>query len=469
MPTTSLSKRDSLFYFDDDGLDQLREQISNGKILDDKFPGDGDVFTVHSLGWMEFDESCLTPELSSKAIKRCILELSTQTENAVKCWGKEDTKQLTLKIANSCLQLLDPSSSKVLTIQPIANIRVWGVNDVDDFAYVARDPEGYGARGGKGESGCYGGREEYNETLSPVSSPTPVSTTPILKCHVFHCESLIEGENSAQKIANLLKEEMIRIKSHQSLSSSTTTTTTTERKGETDDEPSEAAIRPSHLSIDEYTGSPMDSPYLEFPTPIEEPKKTIVARYLGKTPVPKPMGVDILNEAIERIIFDLDRAYPPQPKATDESDSVEKPGRGIVSLVHISPSTITVESTIDRKILVECRVRYLSFLGISKNTVENCGFILQVDENLFEAHCFECEPSSGALCKTIEAACKLRFQKCLDAHKQRCNNSIYNNVNQQSKSQSPNGNSSSTLKPSQSMGAIKNTLINTFSKLLYKR
>ena len=28
---------------------------------------------------------------------------------------------------------------------------------------------------------------------------------------------------------------------------------------------------------------------------------------------------------------------------------------------------------------------------------------------------FHCEPSAGQLCKTIEAACKLRYQKCLDA------------------------------------------------------
>lgn len=39
-------------------------------------------------------------------------------------------------------------------------------------------------------------------------------------------------------------------------------------------------------------------------------------------------------------------------------------------------------------------------------------------QDLFIAHVFHCEPSSGALCKTIEAACKLRYQKCLDAHPQ---------------------------------------------------
>ncbi|XP_015789846.1 protein Fe65 homolog [Tetranychus urticae] len=438
VPTKTLSKRDSIFYFDDDGLDKLREQVCKEHTLDENFPGGDDVFTVHSLGWMEFDESSLTPELSSKAIKRCILELTTQTENAVRCWGKEETAKLTLKIENGCLKLLDPISSKVLTIQRISNIRVWGVNDVDDFAYVARDPDS-------------------ENSLGKPSTPTNPHDSPvvqILKCHVFHCESLGESESSAQKIANLLKEEMIRIKSQQNLPKDND-------KGEVGEECRDLAIRPNQLSIEEYTGSPMESPYLEFPTPIEEPRKTIVARYLGKTPVPKPTGVDILNEAIDRIVFDLDKAYPDRKSA---AFGEEKEGRGIISLVHISPSTITVESTVDGKILVECRVRYLSFLGISKNNVENCGFILQVDDNLYEVHCFECEPSSGALCKTIEAACKLRFQKCLDAHKQRCSQAIFSG--NQPKTTSPV--SSFRMKPSQSMGAIKNSLINAFSKLLTK-
>ncbi|GBL79599.1 hypothetical protein AVEN_18161-1 [Araneus ventricosus] len=48
----------------------------------------------------------------------------------------------------------------------------------------------------------------------------------------------------------------------------------------------------------------------------------------------------------------------------------------------------------------------------------HCGFIVHTAQDEFVAHVFYCEPSSGALCKTIEAACKLRYQKCLDAHRQ---------------------------------------------------
>ena len=39
-------------------------------------------------------------------------------------------------------------------------------------------------------------------------------------------------------------------------------------------------------------------------------------------------------------------------------------------------------------------------------------------QDTFVAHVFHCEPTAGPLCKTIEAACKLRYQKCLDARPQ---------------------------------------------------
>jgi amyloid beta (A4) precursor protein-binding family B protein 2 (Fe65-like) len=43
--------------------------------------------------------------------------------------------------------------------------------------------------------------------------------------------------------------------------------------------------------------------------------------------------------------------------------------------------------------------------------VKQCGFIMHTAQDLFIAHVFHCEPSSGALCKTVEAACKVSFLK----------------------------------------------------------
>jgi len=58
--------------------------------------------------------------------------------------------------------------------------------------------------------------------------------------------------------------------------------------------------------------------------------------------------------------------------------------------------------------MVECRVRYLSFLGIGQN-IKQCAFIMHTTQDLFIAHVFECDPSAGTLCKTIEAACKVCY------------------------------------------------------------
>ena len=89
---------------------------------------------------------------------------------------------------------------------------------------------------------------------------------------------------------------------------------------------------------------------------------------------------------------------------------------------------------------------------------------MQVDERQFVAHCFQAEPSGGALCKTIEAACKLRYQKCLDAHKRL--------VKEQQIGQKDNGQASamrgngSNVASSPVAAVIKSTIAGVFSKIV---
>lgn len=385
-------------------------------------------FLVHSLGWMEFDESLLTQASSSKAIQRCIVELTSRGDNVAKNFSRQSSSNvLVVKIENSHLKLYDINTNKLLNMQPISNIRVWGINDNNDFAYVARDPPAPML------SPC----DELNcptTPMSPTSSPFPS-----LKCHVFRCEDEEHQEGVAQLIANALKEEMIRIKE--------------KLQGPNFDPTKSQAARPQHLFIDDYNPSPIATPTIEFPTPIEEPRKTVVAKYLGSCPVTKPTGVNVLNDAIEKLKYEI---------AISESSDIEEQNlgkpeqlRNTISLVHISPSTIMIESTVNGEKQLECRVRYLSFLGISKDNVKNCGFIIQLSDNRFEAHGFEVEPSSAILCKTIEAACKLRYQKCLDAHKQRCN-ALLSNEQEPAKTQA-----ASQTATGGSLAAVKNV----FSKL----
>ncbi|RVE52302.1 hypothetical protein evm_003092 [Chilo suppressalis] len=292
-------------------------------------------FFVRSLGWVEISESDLTPERSSRAVNKCIVDLSLGRNDLldqVGRWG--DGKDLFMDLDDGALKLIDPESLTTLHTQPIHTIRVWGVgrDNGRDFAYVARD-----------------------------------RATRKHMCHVFRCEA------PARSIANALRDICKRIMIERSLQPPPRPT----------DLP--AARRPRALA-----GA-------SFPTPMEEPRKTVRARYLGSAEVPRATGMDVLNDAIERL-------------ACARAPSAWRP-----VAVAVAPSMITVTEDGESSPLVECRVRYLSFLGIGRD-VRRCAFIVHTAQDLFVAHAFHAEPSSGALCKTIEAACKLRYQKCLDAH-----------------------------------------------------
>lgn len=295
-------------------------------------------FFVRSLGWVEISESDLTPERSSRAVNKCIVDLSLGRNDLldqVGRWG--DGKDLFMDLDDGALKLIDPESLNTLHTQPIHTIRVWGVGRDNgrerDFAYVARD-----------------------------------RATRKHMCHVFRCEA------PARSIANALRDICKRIMIERSLQPPPRPT----------DLP--ATRRPRPLSVG-----------AAFPTPMEEPRKTVRALYLGSAEVPRATGMRVLNDALDR----LAAARPP---------SAWRP-----VAVAVAPSMITITDEGETTPIVECRVRYLSFLGIGRD-VRRCAFIVHTAQDLFVAHAFHAEPSSGALCKTIEAACKLRYQKCLDAH-----------------------------------------------------
>ncbi|XP_065576742.1 protein Fe65 homolog isoform X2 [Artemia franciscana] len=316
-------------------------------------------FAVRSLGWMEISEEELTPEKSSKAVNRCIVDLSlgkNELLDAVGRWG--EGKDLFMDLDDASLKLVDPESLTILNSQPIHTIRVWGVgrDNGRDFAYVARD-----------------------------------KSTRIHKCHVFRCDT------PARIIANTLRDICKKIMIERSLSQNMNRSLDLAGCGLRG-----GAIRPTNLPTQQRKGfkSPQVIPVPSFPTPMEEPRKTMKALYVGSSPVCKPSGIDILNEAIDKLVISVD------------------PDQWLAVNVSVAPSVVTVfDANDEENVIVESRVRFLSFLGIGRN-VRHCGFIVHTAQDTFMAHVFVCEPSSAALCKTIEAACKLRFQKCLDAHGQ---------------------------------------------------
>ncbi|CAD5222379.1 unnamed protein product [Bursaphelenchus xylophilus] len=131
-------------------------------------------------------------------------------------------------------------------------------------------------------------------------------------------------------------------------------------------------------------------------TPIDEVQKVIRCHFIGVTEVPRATGIEILNDAVDRLV----RQVP-----TD---------KWILSDVSIALSNITIRD-INGEEIAQCRVRYLSFLGVGQD-IKHCAFIMHTSTENFLCYVFHVEPSAGLMAKTIEAACKLRYQKVLDAH-----------------------------------------------------
>ncbi|XP_050520196.1 uncharacterized protein LOC126893759 [Daktulosphaira vitifoliae] len=352
-------------------------------------------FAVRSLGWVEICEEDLTPERSSKAVNKCIVDLSLGRNDFIDNVGRwGDGKDLFMDLDEGALKLIDPENLTVLNTQPIHTIRVWGVGRDNgrerDFAYVARD-----------------------------------RITRQHMCHVFRCD--MPARTIANTLRDICKKIMIERSLQQNLSRPTDLSCVTKMN---------QPIRPTNLPLEyrkrrSYRGSYTSANTIiqPFPTPMEEPRKVIHATYLGSTEVSRPSGMDILNEAIQTL----------------KSSEFTLPQSVTVA---VAPSMITIQQENDEEDqVVECRVRYLSFLGIGKD-VKQCAFIMHTTQDLFIAHVFECDQSAATLCKTIEAACKLRYQKCLDAHPQGMNPnlSLSHNINNQNLNNISRKGISSTLK-----------------------
>ncbi|XP_034390028.1 amyloid-beta A4 precursor protein-binding family B member 2 isoform X4 [Cyclopterus lumpus] len=295
-------------------------------------------FAVRSLGWVEMAEDDLAPGKSSVAVNNCIRQLSyckNDIRDTVGIWG--EGKDMYLMLENNMLNLVDPMDRSVLHSQPIASIRVWGVGRDNgrerDFAYVARD-----------------------------------KNTRILKCHVFRCDT------PAKAIATSLHEICSRIM--------------TERKN----------AKAMAGSLQDRMQAGLDLPLqAEFPTPKTELVQKFQVLYLGMLPVARPIGMDILNGAIDSLIGSSNREDW-TPVALNVADA---------------KVTISKDEA-EEEVLVECRVRFLSFMGVGRN-VHTFAFVMDAGCHRFDCHVFWCEPNAGNVSEAVQAACMLRYQKCLVA------------------------------------------------------
>ncbi|XP_046892058.1 amyloid beta precursor protein binding family B member 1-like isoform X3 [Hypomesus transpacificus] len=190
--------------------------------------------------------------------------------------------------------------------------------------------------------------------------------TQVLKCHVFRCDS------PAKNIATSLHDMCSKIM--------------TERK----------STKPGLSRLNSDPCKPMDIPVQEFPVPKNELFQRFLVYYLGNVPVAKPVGMDTVNEAL---------AIAMNSKGKQDWTPVS---------VNVAPATLTILTRETQEVLSECRVRFLSFMGVGKD-VHTFAFIMAEGPGDFICHMFWCEPNAASLSEAVQAACMLRYQKCLDA------------------------------------------------------
>ncbi|XP_031653444.1 amyloid-beta A4 precursor protein-binding family B member 2 isoform X2 [Oncorhynchus kisutch] len=192
--------------------------------------------------------------------------------------------------------------------------------------------------------------------------------TRVLKCHVFRCDT------PAEAIATSLHEICSKIMA--------------ERKS------AKAAACSSS-----QTGS--DVPLQEFPVPKTELVQKFNVNYLGMTSVSRPIGkrsMDIINGAIESLV-----------SSTGKEDWTPV-------ILSVADATVAVikEKEEEEEVLVECRVRFLSFMGVGRD-IHTFAFVMDSGNQHFQCHVFWCDPNAGSVSEAVQAACVLRYQKCLVA------------------------------------------------------
>ncbi|KAM8976845.1 amyloid beta precursor protein binding family B member 1 [Pelodytes ibericus] len=193
--------------------------------------------------------------------------------------------------------------------------------------------------------------------------------TQLLKCHVFRCEA------PAKAIATGLHGVCSRIMSER---------------------------RSTHSIMDCLLldhSRLVDIPFQgEFPAPKNELVQGFQVFYLGNVSVSRPIGLDVINNTLQTAL------------GTDKAG-------WIPVTVNVASATVTIINQQTEEPLNECRVRFLSFMGVGKD-VHTFAFIMAEASGIFMCHMFWCEPNAAHLSEAVQAACMLRYQKCLDARPQ---------------------------------------------------
>jgi hypothetical protein len=375
-------------------------------------------FVVYPLGCCEFDETQLISANSTKAIQKCILRLSnSQNIDECMCWGLDQTQPILMKLMDEYIHFTDISTQTLLRSQPIHAIKTWAVDDDNNFAFVVEDyPQIDGADSATND----------NET----SIDYALLTGPVFMCYVF---SSMDDDDMSVKVAAKLNKEISRFREQMSnrISKSTRLQQMVDLnplKSNTNNRLAPSALDNDQTDADEDLDDQNEGQMDDDDDLAESSEISLNVRYIGKCQVPRPMGIDVLNVAIDKCLADASKAQmnrllnqsastsqAPDQHLNEMGDRHEL-GATVPPLIdaklHVSPSSVIVENEKTGEIIVECRIRYLTFMGISRRDIRWCGFIMQnTTSQTFIAHCFECYPTAGHVCEAIQLSCSRMYEK----------------------------------------------------------
>uniref|UniRef100_A0A8C1P1Q7 Amyloid beta (A4) precursor protein-binding, family B, member 1 (Fe65) n=1 Tax=Cyprinus carpio TaxID=7962 RepID=A0A8C1P1Q7_CYPCA len=289
-------------------------------------------FAVRSLGWVEISEEEMAPGRSSVAVNNCIRQLSYQKHNL------DDTAGIWGEGKEMLLVL---ENETLNLIEPHGRTLLYSQPIISIRVW------GVGRDDGRYRDFAYVARDKL---------------THMLKCHVFRCDT--PAKNIATSLHDICSKIMAQRKSSSRLNTD-----------------------PSRLR---------DIPFQEFPAPKNELVQHFQVRYLGRVPVTKPAGMDVINVALETAL-----------NSKDQEDWTPV-------TVNVASATLTILTSETEEVLSECRVRFLAFMGVGKD-VHTFAFIMAEGPGDFICHMFWCDPNAASLSEAVQAACMLRYQKCLDA------------------------------------------------------
>ncbi|NWZ41722.1 APBB2 protein, partial [Brachypodius atriceps] len=116
-------------------------------------------------------------------------------------------------------------------------------------------------------------------------------------------------------------------------------------------------------------------------------KRSVIFYIFFIVPFYSLLGMDTLNSAIESLM------------ASSSKDD------WLPVTMNVADATVTViNERNEEEVMVECRVRFLSFMGVGKD-IHTFAFIMDTGNQHFECHVFWCEPNAGNVSEAVQAAC----------------------------------------------------------------